>query len=115
MSPSLFNKRSWAERYARRFLKTDPGAREVHFLPGGAAEREIRLVVVNEPMEERDEDPLEPIDFGVDMRGPDEHTLFVLDIVPSQWERLKEGRLKLPKDWSLEGEEIYQRSQAIPA
>lgn len=109
MADPPVNKASWAESYARRFLRTDPGSIAVHYLPENAPDREIRFVVVNEPIAERNDDALEPIDFGIDIGGEVPHSLIVLDVVPSQWERIERRELALPLGWSLHGEIPYSR------
>jgi hypothetical protein len=43
----------------------------------------------------------EPIDFGVDSGGPNEHKLIVFDVTPEQWKEVREGTLPLPKGWTL--------------
>ena len=102
MSVAQFNREEIAGAYARRHLNTDPGIRTVYYLPAGAPEREIRFLEVNELMAVRENDPLEPIDFGVDIGGDDSHTLLVLDVTPAQWERIRRGELPLPYGWSLD-------------
>jgi len=32
--------------------------------------------------------------------------LFVLDVTPDQWERIRQESLSLPQGWSLEGAEL---------
>jgi hypothetical protein len=103
MSVVQFVKRDWAHVYARRHRETDPGIREVYYLPTGAQEREIRLLEVNELIAVRESDPLEPIDFGIDRGGANAHTLVVLDVTPAQWEKIKRKELRLPEGWSLDG------------
>lgn len=103
MTATQFDRDSMARWYANRHLKTDPGIRAVYYLPAGAPEREIRFVEVNEMIAERDQHPLEPIDFGVDVRGAEGHTLMVLDVTPVQWEKIQSQQMQLPGDWSLEG------------
>ena len=76
MPENHFNRDEAARWYANRHLKTDPGIREVYYLPRGSPEREIRLLEVNDLMADRQEDPLEAIDFGVDIDGTNAHTLF---------------------------------------
>src|SRR5437868_1485525 len=98
-----------ARFYAKKHFKTDPGTRSIYFLPAGAPEREIRLVEVNELIVERTTDPLEPIDFGVDIDSPKAHTLMVLDITPSQWEKIRKQKLSLPNGWSLDGAIHFSR------
>jgi hypothetical protein len=91
-----------ARWYANQHLKTDPGIRSVYYLPTDAPDREIRFVEINELVADRNDDALEPIDFGVDTGMDSEHKLFVLDVTPSQWERIGQTTLELPQGWSLE-------------
>ena len=109
MSVVQFNKDEMARWYADRHLKTDPGIVAVYYLPTGAPEREIRFLEVNELMAVRKNDPLEPIDFGVDIDGADAHRLMVLDVTPAQWERIRKNELQLPRDWSLDGAVVFSR------
>jgi hypothetical protein len=93
-----------ARWYAESHLKTDPGIVSVHYLPTKAEEREIRFIEVNRLMGDRNDDALEPIDFGIDVGMDTAHKLLVLDVTPKQWERIKAQKLSLPSGWSLEGE-----------
>lgn len=92
-----------ARWYANEHLKTDPGIKAVYYLPLDASEREIRFIEINCLIGDRNDDSLEPIDFGVDTGTESEHTLFVLDVTPSQWERIRTQELSLPADWNLDG------------
>ncbi len=92
-----------ARWYAEQHLKADPGILSVHYLPRGAAERDIRLVEVNTLLGNRTDDALEPIDFGVDLGMDSEHRLLVVDVTPEQWERVTSGEFRLPDGWSLDG------------
>jgi hypothetical protein len=103
MPKKQFNRDAMAHWYAARHLKTDPGIRTVYYLPVGAPEREIRFLEVNHLMASRDNDPLEPIDFGVDVNGATGHTLMVLDVTPAQWQRIKKNQIPLPEGWFLDG------------
>jgi len=107
MPTTQFHRDSTADWYAKAHLKTDPGVVSVHYLPKNAGEREIRLVEVNELIGDRTDDALEPIDFGIDRGSDNAHTLFVLDVTPEQWERIKARDLSLPAGWSLDGEVSY--------
>ncbi len=98
-----------ARWYAGRHMKTDTGTRDIYYLPEGAPGREIRLLEINEQIADRDESPLEPIDFGVDVGGVDAHTLMVLDVTPAQWERIAKKELDLPNGWSLKGSIPFSR------
>jgi hypothetical protein len=104
-----FDRDALARRYASRHLKTDPGIREIHYLPTGAPERDIRLIEVNELIADRDNYPFEPIDFGVDVGGSEGHTLWVLDVTPTQWEKIRQSELRLPEGWNLDGAKPFVR------
>jgi hypothetical protein len=96
-----FNRDRLAKWYAREHLKTDPAIAAVYYLPEGAGERELRFVEINRLIGDRIEDPLVPIDFGVDLGTDNAHQLLVLDVTPAQWKRLETNRLRLPDGWSL--------------
>jgi len=103
MSTTQFNRDSMARWYAQEHLKTDPGIDAIYFLPKDAGERDIRFVEINHLIGERTDDSLEPIDFGIDMGTESAHKLFVLDVTPAQWERIRAQQLDLPKGWTLDG------------
>lgn len=102
MPVTQFDRDSMARWYASQHLKTDPGIRSINFLPANAADREIRFIEINELLADRSDEALEPIDFGVDTGMESEHRLFVLDVTPGQWERIRQFSLALPPGWSLE-------------
>lgn len=97
-----FDRDAMANWYAKQHLKTDPGIQWIYYLPKNASEREIRFIEVNKLIGDRNDDTLEPIDFGVDTGMETEHKLFVLDVTPSQWDRIRQASLQLPESWSLE-------------
>ncbi len=103
MPATKFHRDSMAVWYAEEHLKTDPGIVCVYYLPQDAGEREIRFVEVNRLMGDRNDDVLEPIDFGIDTGTDNAHKLFVLDVTPEQWQRIKAHALSLPGNWSLDG------------
>ena len=109
MIDTSFNRKSWAQTYARKHLETDSGIRLVIFLPEGAPADEIRLVEINEQIAVRDDDLLEAIDFGVDCDSPNAHRLKVLDITPGQWERIERNLISLPDGWSRRQEIRFAR------
>lgn len=94
-----------ARWYAKQHLKTDPGIRAVYYLPTNAPEREIRFIEINELVADRNDNALEPIDFGVDTGMESAPKVFVLDATPRQWNRIERDPLVLPQGWSLEGAE----------
>ena len=97
-----FDRDSMADWYAKQHLMTDPGINLVCYLPTNANEREIRFVEINTMISDRNDDSLEPIDFGIDTGTDNAHQLFVLDVTPSQWKRIQSGELALPEGWSLD-------------
>lgn len=103
MTVTQFDRDSLANWYVKAHLKTDPGVDAIFFLPTNSGERDIRLLEINRLIGDRNDAALEPIDFGVDVGMDSEHRLFVLDVTPEQWERIKLKELALPTDWSLEG------------
>jgi hypothetical protein len=112
VAKNRFNRDSMAQWYAERHLKTDPGIRVVYYLPAGAPDNEIRFVEINEMIADRNQHPLEPIDFGVDIGGAQAHTLMVLDVTPAQWEMINKKQLQLPKSWSLKGAKSFPPPKA---
>jgi len=100
-----------ANWYAKQHLKTDPGIRSVYYLPTDAPDREIRFLEINELVADRYDDTLEPIEFGVDTGMESEHKLFVLDVTPGQWDRIRQASLALPQDWSLEDAVSYSQGE----
>ena len=90
-----------ARWYADRHFLVDPAVRRILYLPSGAPETEIRLLEVNDAIVELE--PLEAMDFRVDIRGCENHRLYVLDVTPSQWDAVQNQTLSLPEGWSLEG------------
>ena len=110
MQATQFDRDAMAGWYAQEHLKVDPGVQAVYYLIADAPEREIRFLEINTMMAERDDEILEPLDFGVDVGSEVEHKLFVLDITPSQWELIQRSALHLPRGWSLAGARIFSRS-----
>lgn len=103
MLQTIFDRDGMAKWYAKQHLNTDPGIRAIYYLPKNAPEREIRLIEINELIGDRNDESLEPIDFGVDTGMESEHKLFVLDVTPGQWVKILQKLLKLPQGWSDEG------------
>jgi hypothetical protein len=102
MSVVKFDRDRMARWYAKQHLKTDPGILSIHYLPRNASEREIRFIEVNDLIANRENAPLEPIDFGVDIGSETAHTLLVLDITPAQWEKIQNHPQELPPGWTLD-------------
>jgi hypothetical protein len=107
MPPGNFDRDGMARWYATRHLRTDPGIKRVYYLPANAPDREIRFLEVNDLIAERDADPFEPIDFGVDTGTDTAHTLVVVDVTPAQWEKIQSNVIKLPEDWSLDSAIVF--------
>lgn len=104
-----FDRDSAATWYAQRHFETDSGVEHIFYLPTNAPPREIRLLEVNDLIAEMT--PLEPLDFGVAIDGAEQHTLYVLDVTPAQWEAIQTKELPLPTGWTLEErKELGRRS-----
>jgi hypothetical protein len=101
MLATLFDRDAMARWYASEHISIDPGICSIYYLPTNAPEREIRLVEVNDMIAVRNDDTLEPVDFGVDTDMESQHKLFILDVTPDQWDRINESSLSLPQGWSL--------------
>ncbi len=101
-------KRALATRYAESHLQADAKIHEVHYLPDGAPDREIRLVEVKEPASGRDEDALESFHARSD-KDCNDHTVRVEDVSVSQWSKIKNGNHAPPNNWGLEGMELVAR------
>ena len=110
MPKTKFDRDAMAHWYARQHLKTDPGIRSVYYLPTDAPEREIRFIEINELLGDRNDETLEPFDFGVDTGKESEHKLLVLDVTPSQWERIQQPRESLPQGLSLTNAVSYSQN-----
>jgi len=108
MSVVHFDRDAMARCYAKRHQETDPGLVCVYYLPTNAPDREIRFIEVNQLIADREDKTLEPLDFGVDSGTETAHKLLVLDVTPGQWDRILEGSLPLPCDWSLDNKKAYQ-------
>jgi hypothetical protein len=107
MPATQFDRDSMARWYATEHLKTDPAIVAVYYLPTNAEDREIRFVEINRLIADRNDEALEPIDFGVDTGMASAHKLFVLDVTPEQWDRISSRELSLPGNWSLEDAVLY--------
>ena len=86
MPATAFDRDSLATWYAAEHFKVDPGLRTIHYLRTDSPDREIRLIEVNTLIAERTDaalDPLDPLDFGVDVGFDGEHKLLVLDVTPT--------------------------------
>ena len=106
---NAFNRERLATWYAKRHLDIDKGVVRILYLPTNAPSREIRLLEVNRLISETT--PPVPIDFGVAIGGPDAHTLYVLDVTPSQWKAIEQGKMSLPSGWTLEAAKAYLRGR----
>ena len=107
---TTFDRDRLAHWYARRHMDIDNGVMQIHYLPTDVPPREIRFLEVNRMISETT--PLEPIDFGVDVGSDNAHSLYVLDVTPSQWKAIRSGEMRLPTGWTLEGShELGQRRQ----
>jgi len=110
MQATQFDRDTMASWYAQEHLKVDPGVQAIYYLGDHAPDREIRFLEVNTMMAERDDDVLEPLDFGVDVGSEVEHKLFVLDVTPEQWKLIQHSALHLPSGWSLVNAKVFRKA-----
>ena len=107
--PTSFDRDKQAELYAKTHFEYDPGVTQIFYLPTDAPWDEIRLLEVNKLLSEGP--PPEPVDFGLNRDGADAHTLIVLDVTPSQWTNIQNGKLPLPTGWTMEGKREIQKTR----
>lgn len=108
LSTIAFDRDSMAHWYATQHLEVDQGIEEVVDLPTNAGERDIRLLEINKEMLDAD-DHLEPINYGVDMGTGNEHVLWVIDVTPDQYERIRNNSLLLPGTWNIDASVVFRR------
>lgn len=107
--PKTADRDALARWYATRHMSVDPTIREVIYLPERAPADEIRLIEINALSAVPDSAPVEALDFGADIDLPGEHRLFVADVTPAQWDRIRAGSLALPDGWGLAGNRAFGR------
>ncbi len=108
--PSGLDRDSVATWVARQHFKVDSAIREVWYLPVGAPVDEIRLLELSDRFPAGDFG-VEPIDFGLDVEGMP-FKLVVADVTTEQLDRVRQGIVPLPADWSLEGAKVWGRRDA---
>jgi hypothetical protein len=73
-------------------------------------ERQIRLIEVNrtalptESVQAFRFAPSEDVPFPI----------YIADVRPTEWERIQSGDIPLPEGWSLEGAQVFRRSDVLP-
>ena len=111
MPENSFDRDHMASWYAHEHLQVDPGVQKIFYLPKDAPDREIRLLEINTLLADRLDSSLEPLDFGVDVGTGEEHTLFVLDVTPRQYDLIERSKLSLPPGWSLNDTTVFEKSR----
>jgi hypothetical protein len=109
--PAAANRDQVAEWIARKHLAVDPGITDILYLPGGAPPEEVRLIEANALLAALPDEEISPIDFGLNVEGLN-FRLLVVDVTPSQWNRIVEGKSAIPKDWTLEDARRFGYPQA---
>lgn len=110
MISSQYNPTALAKLYAKQHLETDTDIRSVHYLPSAEDDRKIRLVEISDEIGELRDEELTPVDFVVDRGEPTEHTLYILDLTSSQWDRVLRGDRILPAKWSIDDKTDFERT-----
>lgn len=111
MAVVQFDRDRMARRYVSLNRDLDQGIRKILYLPEGAPDREIRLLVVNELLAETDGGLFKPVDFGFCIGSEEEeHRLLMLDVTPSQWEAIERREIPLPEGWSMDHAKEFPES-----
>jgi hypothetical protein len=87
-------------------LRTNPYVRNVLHLSDGAAADEIRLLEINVGIAMPEELKATAEDFTYDIDGSP-FRVFVADVTPRQWERIRKDAALLPDGWSLTGSQNF--------
>lgn len=104
------SREAFAQWLAHRHLASDPGIREVVFLPDHCPPDVIRLVEVNALLAAPSEIRAEPVDFTPHIEGIDFQVL-VADVTPDEWHAINKGAPVLPEEWSIEGCRVFGRKK----
>jgi hypothetical protein len=94
-------KDSFAEWIARHHFAVDKGLSKILYMPGGAPEKEVRLLEVNELARIPENGTVEAFDFMPEIAGIN-YSLIVADVTPGQFDAIMQGKLLLPKGWRLD-------------
>ena len=101
-----------AEWIARRHLASDPGIREIIYLPAKAPRGEIRLLEVNVLLETPEGEQVEPLDFSPGIADLNFRVL-AADITPEQWRAIRENKLSLPAGWDPKNCQVFKRGKKV--
>lgn len=108
--PANCDRDSLAAWIARKHFLADSGIREIWYLPKRSPEDEIRLLEVSDRQAANGSTPtkVEAIDFALDIQGCP-YRLFVADVTGDQLEQIRDNRLALPTNWTLDGNTVWRR------
>jgi hypothetical protein len=109
--PPKANRDQVAEWIARKHLAVDPGITDILYLPTDAPPEEIRLIEANSLLAALPDEDISPMDFGLNVECLN-FKLLVVDVTPSQWNRIVEGRSAIPQDWNLRDAQRFGYPQA---
>lgn len=95
---------------ARKHFLADSGIREIWYLPERTPADEIRLLEVGDRQATNGstQTKVEAIDFALDVQGCP-YRLFVADVTGDQLEAIRDNRLALPMNWTLDGNKVWRR------
>jgi hypothetical protein len=97
----LMSRDQFACWIARRHFATDPGIREVYYLPHASPPNEVRLLEINTLLDlPNPQGPLEPVDFTPETSGIP-YRVLVADVTPDQWQAIQSHQFAIPTGWAL--------------
>jgi hypothetical protein len=101
---------AFAEWLARQHLRFDSRLREVIYLPVGSPEGEVRLLEVNTGLYPEPGGPIVPVETTPAVTDLP-FKVWVADITPEEWNRVKADPQLLPDGWRLEENRITRRAR----
>lgn len=94
--------------YAARHLEVDAGLKEIHYLPEGGPERELRFIQVHRRSFRTID--FEPMEFSVPLSDVEWHRLQVIDAGTRSWQAVQRGEVPLPPGWDLAKSTTFRRA-----
>lgn len=101
--------REFVEGLAQLHFETEESIEEIIWIRSGD-EKKICLIEVNRTA-------LPTGSVQVFRFAPSEDVpfpIYIADVRPTEWERIQSGDIPLPESWSLEGAQVFRRSDMLP-
>lgn len=109
-STKALTAKRFAAWIARRHLASDPGVREVLYLPANAPAKEIRLLEVNVSLKVPEAEKAEPLEYPLD--DDMDFRVLAADITRDQWKAIQDDEPLLPVGWELTGFLSFKRGKS---